>query len=268
LKAGRAEILAAYDALNPVAFGELATRAGGAVVERDGVLLARGPEPAGVIVNGAFRRDRHTPAARVLELARDHFADGFGFTLWAPAHRDADIDQAARTAGWRMIVELPIMAIANPIAAAAPAPDVVVRDVDPGSAADVGSFAHIAGTTLGDDEEERDAYRRCLRSADLYRDGCRGVIAAVDGADAAVAWTLIHGPTAIVGWVGTLDGFRRRGLGELVTRAVTNWAFGHGATLVTLQASTMGRPIYERMGYETVSSERLFVPPAYVSSGR
>jgi GNAT superfamily N-acetyltransferase len=72
----------------------------------------------------------------------------------------------------------------------------------------------------------------------------------------------VVGPTAIVGWVGTLEPFRRRGLGELVTRVVTNWAFDEGATLVTLQASPMGRPIYERMGFETVSSERLFIPPA------
>ena len=107
--AARGQILAAYDALNPVAFGELATRAGGTVSERDGVLLARGPEPAGIIVNGAFRRVPRTPPARVLELARDHFADGFGFTLWAPVHSDADIDAAAMAAGWRMIVELPVL---------------------------------------------------------------------------------------------------------------------------------------------------------------
>lgn len=266
--AARGEILAAYDALNPVAFGELATRAGGKVSERDGVLLARGPEPAGIIVNGAFRRDRRTAAARVLELARDHFADGFGFTLWAPVHSDADIDAAATAAGWRMIVELPVMAVASPVTGPPPATGVVVRAVDPGSGSDMKAFAHIAGTTLGDDEDERDAYRRALRSAGLYRDGCRGVITAVDGEDAAVAWALVHGPTALVGWVGTLDRFRRRGLGELVTRDVTNWAFANGATLVTLQASPMGRPIYGRMGYETVSAERLWVPPADVSSDR
>ncbi len=260
--ADRAAILAAYDALNPIAFGELATRAGGTVVEREGVLLARGPEPAGIIVNGAFRRDRRTPAQRVLELAQRHFDDGYGFTLWAPAHRDSDVDSAAVAAGWRMVVELPIMTISGRIAETPIDPGVTVRDVQPRDAPDTASFAHIAGTTLGDDEDERDAYRRTLRSAALYRDGCRAVIASVDGDDAAVAWTLVVGPTAIVGWVGTLEPFRRRGLGELVTRVVTNWAFGEGATLVTLQASPMGRPIYERMGYETVSSERLFMPPA------
>jgi hypothetical protein len=35
-----------------------------------------------------------------------------------------------------------------------------------------------------------------------------------------------------------------------VTRAVTNIGFDLGAAFVTLQASSMGEPIYRRMGYE------------------
>lgn len=256
----RPSMLAAYDALNPVAFGQLATRAGGTVVERDGVLLARGPEPAGLILNGAFRIDARTPPPRVLDVARQHFQHDYGFTLWVPVHRDPDLDEAATAAGWKKVVELPIMVTGAPLEGPPAGPGVVVRDV--ATDRDAGAFAEIAGTTLGDEEEERAAYHRALRSPDLYRHGCRAVIASVDGEDAAVAWSFVHERTAIVGWVGTLDRFRRRGLGELVTRVVTNWAFGEGATLVTLQASPMGRPVYARMGYEAISSERLFVPPA------
>ena len=40
-----------------------------------------------------------------------------------------------------------------------------------------------------------------------------------------------------------------RGLAELATRLVTNLGFELGAAAVTLQASTMGEPIYRRMGY-------------------
>ena len=43
-----------------------------------------------------------------------------------------------------------------------------------------------------------------------------------------------------------------QGLGEAVCRWVTNWAFDQGAAAQTLQASTMGEPIYDRMGYETI----------------
>jgi ribosomal protein S18 acetylase RimI-like enzyme len=64
-----------------------------------------------------------------------------------------------------------------------------------------------------------------------------------------------------VGWVGTLPSFRRRGLGEIVTRAVTNAAFDLGADIVVLEASPMGLPLYEKMGYETVAIDRVWVPP-------
>jgi len=64
-----------------------------------------------------------------------------------------------------------------------------------------------------------------------------------------------------VGWVGTLPAFRRRGLGELVSRAATNAAFELGADIVALEASAMGLPLYSKMGYETVGIDRIWLPP-------
>ena len=78
------------------------------------------------------------------------------------------------------------------------------------------------------------------------------VVAYVDGAPAAAAQTLLSHGIAGVYWVGTVESARGRGLGEAVTRAVTNAAFDNGATANTLQASVMGEPIYRRMGYEEI----------------
>ena len=50
-------------------------------------------------------------------------------------------------------------------------------------------------------------------------------------------------------FVGTVEAARGLGIGELVTRAVTDRAFDLGAAAVTLQASPMGEAIYARMGY-------------------
>ena len=52
--------------------------------------------------------------------------------------------------------------------------------------------------------------------------------------------------------VGTVEAARGRGLGDLVTRAVTNRSLDEGAPACTLQASPMGEPIYARMGYEQI----------------
>jgi GNAT superfamily N-acetyltransferase len=70
----------------------------------------------------------------------------------------------------------------------------------------------------------------------------------------------LDGDAGLVGWVGTLPDFRRRGLGSLVTRAVTNEAFRRGARIVALQASPQGLPVYERMGYRTITAERVWIP--------
>ena len=53
-------------------------------------------------------------------------------------------------------------------------------------------------------------------------------------------------------WVATVEAVRKRGLGAAVTALITNEAFERGARVVTLQASVMGRPIYERLGYKTI----------------
>jgi ribosomal protein S18 acetylase RimI-like enzyme len=84
------------------------------------------------------------------------------------------------------------------------------------------------------------------------------VVAYVDGSPVAAAQTLLSHGIAGVYWVGTVEAGRGRGLGEAVTRAVTNRAFDLGATANTLQASPMGEPIYRRMGYETLYRYRTF----------
>jgi ribosomal protein S18 acetylase RimI-like enzyme len=88
------------------------------------------------------------------------------------------------------------------------------------------------------------------------------VLAAVGGRDVAAARLDVFEDVGYIGWVGTLPPFRRRGLGELVTRAATNAAFELGADIVALEASPMGLALYEKMGYETVGIDRVWVPPS------
>jgi ribosomal protein S18 acetylase RimI-like enzyme len=74
--------------------------------------------------------------------------------------------------------------------------------------------------------------------------------------------TLSTHRAAGVYWVGTVAGGRQRGLGEHCTRVVTNAAFERGAQVVALEASPMGFPIYERMGFETVDRVQWYLTPA------
>jgi hypothetical protein len=79
------------------------------------------------------------------------------------------------------------------------------------------------------------------------------VVAADGTTPVACAQLLLGNGVAGVYYVGTVAAARGRGLAELVTRYVTNLGFELGAPVVTLQASSMGEPIYRRMGYREIS---------------
>ncbi len=251
--------LAAYSAVTPAATRLLAERIGGCATETGGALLIEGPDPAASIFNLAFRVDPDARAASVLDAARARFEPrGFAYTVWSQAGRDQDIDQAAANSGWQRAVELPAMMIRQPLAER-PVPGGTLRVVK--DAVHRTSFAAIAAEALGSGDDDRRAYRALLIEPDLHRDGCRSFVAAIDGVDAAVAWVVVVGGVGLVGWVGTLPPYRRRGLGALVTTAASNAGFDMGAALVFLQASPQGRPVYAALGFEEITHETLWVRP-------
>jgi hypothetical protein len=59
------------------------------------------------------------------------------------------------------------------------------------------------------------------------------------------------GPVAGIYWVSTLPGLRGRGLGEAVTWSAVRGGMELGCRFASLQASDMGQPVYERMGFTT-----------------
>jgi GNAT superfamily N-acetyltransferase len=60
------------------------------------------------------------------------------------------------------------------------------------------------------------------------------------------------GPTIGVYNISTVPAARGRGYGAAMTRRVANDGVRAGCDAAILQASEMGRPIYERLGYRTV----------------
>ena len=254
-------IRAAYRRVTLAAYRKLAERGGGAVVEDSGLMLVSGPDPHALITNAAFRIDPDADASTCLELARDHYARlGYGFAFNTSADRDADLEDTASAAGWVRILDLPGMIVDAPIATPATADGPSLRWADP--TRDRRAFGEVAGATLADDELEAEGYRTLFADGDLLGGtDMAAVIASVDGRDVAVAWVVLDGDAGLVGWVGTLPDYRRRGLGALVTQAVTNEAFDRGAGIVVLQASPQGLPVYERLGYRTIGLDRVWLPP-------
>ena len=63
--------------------------------------------------------------------------------------------------------------------------------------------------------------------------------------------------------VGTLAEYRRRGVAARLMRHMLADARGLGFDRSMLLASNDGQPLYERLGYRTLSNVRVFVPSRY-----
>lgn len=250
---------------------ELARRAGGAVLDEDGLVLWAGNHPLPVLVNGVFSTVSASPLAPGDVLAR---ADAFfaprarGYTVSCRAHADAELAGAARAAGFTESGNSPAMVLEQRLPDAARASDGVVRRVE--DDADARAFGAVMGEAYATYGMPRECGPALVGTLDvLCAPHVVAVVAVLDGAVAAGAMVIVTHGVAGVYWVGTMPAARGRGLAELCTRAAGNAGFDLGARIAALQASVMGEPIYRRMGYVEVTrypSLVRFTPPAAASS--
>lgn len=117
---------------------------------------------------------------------------------------------------------------------------------------DVSAYAAVAGHAFRHLQFPEEITRTTVDHPDLMlAPNVVIALAELDGRPVAGACAVLVGdePNGYVGWVACHDDARGRGLGDVVTRRVTNEAFERGAQIVTLEASHFGEHTYARMGY-------------------
>ena len=105
----------------------------------------------------------------------------------------------------------------------------------------------------------RDVVEPVDRAA-LAADDARLFLGRVEGRPAASGLLVRTGQVAGVYTIGVVEEFRRRGVGEAMTREVLRAGREAGCRVGVLQSSEMGYPLYERMGFETVVTYHHFEP--------
>jgi ribosomal protein S18 acetylase RimI-like enzyme len=202
--------------------------------------------------------------------AIDQFLLAEGKTACVSSRVGADDDLTTKLldAGFQEYGQTPEMVCESRLGDQDPGDGVTVRLAT--APEDVRAYAHIAGSAfrhLGMPEEITAA---TINNADVMLEPEVAIaIAEVDGRPVAGACSILFGTdptetsrpmkTGYVGWVACLDEARGRGLGDVVTRRVTNEAFDRGATLLTLEASRFGESTYARMGYRELYRYRLLI---------
>jgi hypothetical protein len=83
----------------------------------------------------------------------------------------------------------------------------------------------------------------------------------VDGVPVATTLLQMSNQVAGIYFVACEEGYRRRGYGEALTWAGVGGGATRGAAFASLQASELGRPVYQRMGFDVLAHYHFYVSP-------
>ena len=236
---------------------------GGRILESDGLLLHSVEHPLPWIANGARRTDVRLLPDELVRRGDEFFGAPerrYSVTVATHLAEDAVLERVLMDEGFELGVELPEMVIDHPLGVPAVPAGVEVRRVE--DASGVEDFVAVVGPAFGPPDAWHGLVAtvfndpRSLQAPQSY-----GGIAYLGGEPVAAAMTMVSHGVAFVGWVGTLEAARGRGLGELVTRAATDAGFELGAHVASLQASEMGDALYRRLGYVEISRYREYARP-------
>jgi GNAT superfamily N-acetyltransferase len=139
-----------------------------------------------------------------------------------------------------------------------PVPELAIREVATG---ELGHWVRAWGPSFGVPPDQFGPVTR-LEEQRPDQDGRLVRFAGwLDGRIVGSAALLDHCGVAGIYAVTTVDGYRRRGIGAALTAAALRVGRERGRRVGTLQASSMGRPVYRRMGLQVVAEYRVFSLP-------
>ncbi len=236
---------------------------GAEIESTDGWLFGAGRFSHPVISNAAFRADDGLDPGAFLDRAQAFFAArGRGFALWVRTDlaEDRELIAAAADAGLREVHETPEMVLDRRVDEEEPAAGAVLRRVR--STDDAAGYWQVAAAAYVSNGFPPETFAFYEDHEGLWADNVAAFLAHVDGRPAAIAMTIVTRGVAGIYWVGTTEEARGRGLARMLTATAVNAGFDLGAESASLQASSMGEPIYRRLGFETIFSYRLLMQPA------
>ena len=256
------EVLAAADRNMVAAWRDLVAVSPdpGVVDDGDLVLLSSGVPVA--LFNPAFVTGAPSDPVAVVERCADHYEPlGVPFALYFRDEVAPGLAEACLARGlvehWRppLMVLDPIPPPTGPAAA-----DLWIFQVD---STNVGDYATTLAAGFG---MPRELAERMLGRSLLKVEGFTGFLGYMGGEPVATSGLFVSEGVAGVYNVATVPGHRGQGIGAALTWAAAWAGRDRGATFSILQASEAGEPVYRRMGYQTPTRYRQFVPAGSVST--
>jgi GNAT superfamily N-acetyltransferase len=211
------------------------------------ILIERaGAAPAAVLAGIAHARER---GDHFVVRLRDGIDDRF-----IPTLADAGLLPAGEETSTPGMVAFPI----DPAAIAVPsAPELAIHRVTNAGGVD----AHCRTVTSGFGSDPAVAFGTACPDL-LDRPECVMYVGYVEGQPVVSGLGWRTGRTVGVYSIATIESARGRGYGSAMTARVVTDGVSAGCDVAALQASAMGRPIYERLGFRSVVRYVAYIDPA------
>jgi len=177
--------------------------------------------------------------------------------LWVHEELDDQVGAVALGRGMTQIAWLDPQMVLQPIPDLPPSgPGVTIREVSDRASTDEFRRLLVEGGLSTDDAA------RLFSDSFTADPDVRLVMAYLDDRPVGTSIAIRTGEVSGVYAVGTQPAARRRGVGTAATWAAVAAGRAWGCTAIVLQASEMGFPIYEAMGFRTVVRYRVYRPSA------
>lgn len=138
-----------------------------------------------------------------------------------------------------------------------PAQETPVEIDEVGDTDEMDAFAAVTAAAF---DMPMDIARQLSPPEVVSDDAMEAFLGREEGEPVACGLLVRSGDVAGVYNIGVIDDYRRRGIGEAITWAVLRAGSEAGCSTGVLQSSSMGYPVYERMGFETVVDYHRFHP--------
>jgi ribosomal protein S18 acetylase RimI-like enzyme len=213
--------------------------AGGRCLELDGVLACVTPAvPERSLPNSVLYESEDALAAALDELSATYDKEGVAaWTVWVPEHHVRTRELLAEAG--HVLDANPTAMIADLASVEPPREDDPVPDPEP-SVADIGRINDLAYGS-------GDSFARLLGQG--RADPSFAYVARAGGEPAASVVSQDHEGDCSIWWVATVPDARGRRLASGLMRRALADGRERGCEVTTLQATKLGRPVYEGLGY-------------------
>jgi GNAT superfamily N-acetyltransferase len=225
------------------------------VDERDGLVVSISGLPAPAFSGAAIEREP-SDAPTVLRWAEQVFRSrGASLGVVVERGRHPAVERALAAMDLRVISTEPAMAVeTGRVPPPPPIDGLEIRRAT--SVEDLEAMATLEVDAFGTDAETAGGF---FSAGILEQPAVALYVARFDDVPVSMAYTQAHGGSLGVFGVATASSARGRGYATAITATTILEGRRDGADLAWLQASEMGVPMYERMGFEVVSTWDVWV---------